>query len=292
MVHAFFKSLLFLGAGVVILALRYEHNMLKMGGLARRMPGTCWAFVIGSASLAALPLVTAGFYSKDLILSRAWSAEAGGQWLWAAGLAGALLTSVYAFRMVFLVFFGPMRQAPERGAGWRMGVPLAVLSVLSLAAGFVEMPAALGGRPIFSEFLRAVFPSGAAGGAGAGTEATLQVVAGAVSLAGVAVAYLFFLRRRDWAERLAGAPLASALRRWWLAGWGFDWVYDWLLVRPFVWIARANRRDVIDFIFIGIARLAEFLWRVLSATQTGQVRWYAMGVAIGAAVLIALAVLL
>ena len=173
-----------------------------------------------------------------------------------------------------------------------MGVPLAVLSVLSLAAGFVEMPASLGGRPLFSEFLRAVFPAGAAEGAGAGMEATLQVVAGAVSLAGVAVAYLFFLRRRDWAERLAGAPLAAALRRWWLAGWGFDWAYDRLLVRPFVWIARANRRDVIDFIFIGIARLAEFLWRVLSVTQTGQVRWYAMGVAIGAAVLIAIAVLL
>jgi NADH-quinone oxidoreductase subunit L len=85
MMHAFFKSLLFLGAGVVIIALHHEHDMRKMGGLRKELPGTFWAFLIGAASLAALPLVTAGFYSKDLILARVWAAPTGGLWLWLAG---------------------------------------------------------------------------------------------------------------------------------------------------------------------------------------------------------------
>jgi len=83
MTHAFFKSLLFLAAGVVILALQHEQDMFKMGGLRRRMPGAFWAFLIGAASLSALPLVTAGFYSKDLILYSALNLPSGGMLLWA-----------------------------------------------------------------------------------------------------------------------------------------------------------------------------------------------------------------
>ncbi|MFN2185563.1 MAG: NADH-quinone oxidoreductase subunit L, partial [Anaerolineae bacterium] len=101
MTHAFFKALLFLGAGTIIISLHHEHDMFKMGGLRREMPTTFWTFLIGSASLAAIPLVTAGFYSKDQILWASWASETGSAWLWTAGLIGALLTSLYAFRMVF-----------------------------------------------------------------------------------------------------------------------------------------------------------------------------------------------
>ena len=107
--HACFKALLFLAAGVVIQGLDEEHDMFKMGGLRRVIPGTFWAFLVGAASLSALPIVTAGFYSKDLILMEAWSSQNGSGWLWLAGLIGALLTSLYAFRMVFLTFFGKAR---------------------------------------------------------------------------------------------------------------------------------------------------------------------------------------
>ena len=106
MTHAFFKALLFLGAGVVILAQHHEHDMFKMGGLQETLPVVFWTFLIGSASLSALPLVTAGFYSKDLILWQAWSSPTGGLWLWLAGLFGAFITSLYTFRMVFVTFFG------------------------------------------------------------------------------------------------------------------------------------------------------------------------------------------
>ena len=81
--------MLFLGAGAVIISLHHEQDIFKMGGLRHRLPVVFWTFVIGSASLAALPLVTAGFYSKDLILWAAWASSATSPWLWAAGVLGA-----------------------------------------------------------------------------------------------------------------------------------------------------------------------------------------------------------
>ena len=106
MTHAFFKALLFLAAGALILAMHHEQDIFRMGGLRRRMPLVFWAFVIGAAALASVPLVTSGFYSKEQILAGAWSAERGAVWLGLAGLAAAFLTSVYIFRAVFIVFFG------------------------------------------------------------------------------------------------------------------------------------------------------------------------------------------
>ena len=95
MTHAFFKALLFLAAGVVILALHHEQDMFKMGGLRKRLPLAFWTFLIGAASLAALPLVTAGFYSKDLILEEAWASRARRYGAVAGGLVGALLTALH-----------------------------------------------------------------------------------------------------------------------------------------------------------------------------------------------------
>ncbi|HEX2055114.1 MAG TPA: NADH-quinone oxidoreductase subunit L, partial [Nitrospiraceae bacterium] len=106
--HACFKALLFLGAGAVSLSLHHELDMFRMGGLRRRMPLAFWTFLAGAASLAGLPLVTAGFYSKDLILWETWNVP-GGWWLWLGGAAGAFVTALYSFRMVFYVFFGEVR---------------------------------------------------------------------------------------------------------------------------------------------------------------------------------------
>ncbi|HJU04628.1 MAG TPA: NADH-quinone oxidoreductase subunit L, partial [Nitrospiraceae bacterium] len=109
MTHAFFKALLFLAAGVVILSLHHEHNIFKMGGLRKTLPLTHAAFLIGAASLAGLPFITAGFYSKELILSQVWSSASGGLALWSAGVLGAFLTVVYSFRLVFRVFYGAQK---------------------------------------------------------------------------------------------------------------------------------------------------------------------------------------
>jgi NADH-quinone oxidoreductase subunit L len=113
MTHAFFKALLFLAAGAVIHCLHHEHNIFRMGGLRSRLPVVFWSFLIGSAALAALPF-TSGFYSKDAILLSAWALPDIGPWLWAGGLLGALLTGIYSFRLVFIVFFGPAQTEPDR----------------------------------------------------------------------------------------------------------------------------------------------------------------------------------
>jgi NADH-quinone oxidoreductase subunit L len=293
MTHAFFKALLFLGAGVVILRLHDEHDMFKMGGLRKEIPLTFWTFLIGAASLAALPLVTAGFYSKDLILWDAWASTAGSPWLWGAGLVGALLTSLYAFRMVFLTFFGAAHNRLEgRRTPLLMQAPLVILAGLSVVGGLVELPPTLGNLPLFSNFLRPVLPAVTTVHGGSGLVLIMQAVAAVVSLGGIGAAYVLFLRRRAITERLAHSLVGRALHRLWFAGWGFDWLYDGLVVRPFVWLANVNKGDFIDRFYAGVAWLNKALYRALSYTQGGQVRRYALGIGIGAVVVIAVAVFL
>ncbi len=288
--HALFKSLLFLAAGVVITALHEEHDMAKMGGLRTRLPVTFWTFLIGAASLSALPLVTSGFYSKEMILYAAWASPIGSPWLWAAGTLGAFVTAVYTFRMVFLTFFGPARTEPTKGPGAAMQVPLIVLAVGATVAGFVELPRTLGNVPLFSDFLRSALPNAALSATGAGVEAALQLASVAAVLLGVLVAYGLFLRRPNPADALGRAAAVEAVRRFWLAGWGFDWLYDRLFVRPFVWLASANKDDFFDRVYDAVGEGAVELHRLLSATQTGRVRWYAVGVALGAVILLAIAI--
>jgi NADH-quinone oxidoreductase subunit L len=290
MTHAFFKALLFLGAGVVIQVLHEEHDMFRMGGLRKALPLTFWTFLIASASLAALPLVTAGFYSKDLILWEAWSAPAGSPWLWAAGLAGALLTAMYTFRMVFLTFFGPPKAQVHRKPGLGMQMPLVVLAVLSVVGGFVQLPGPWGDVPLFSGFLQSALSVASAVSGEGSTELALQFIAAAASLLGICLAYVLFLRYPQSTANLVRTSWGAALHRYWLAGWGFDWLYDRCLVQPYVWLARADANDVIDPIYDGIAWLTQLGYHDLSRTQTGQVRRYAMGIAIGAVIIIAIVV--
>ena len=294
MTHAFFKALLFLSAGVVILAMHEEHDMFKMGGLRKRMPLTFWTFLAGACSLSALPFVTAGFYSKDIILSETWASPRGGAILWGAGLVGALLTALYTFRMVFVTFFGPLQKKVVRQPRLCMGLPLVVLAVLSLVGGFVEFPRLMGNWHIFGNLMRSALPQMEGGReAGAGSSEMLVALATqAAVLIGIVAAWYLYLRRPGIVKSVAANPMANAVRAWWFADWGFDWFYDKLFVRPFVWIARINRSDFIDLIYVAIAALNRAFNRALSATQTGQVRWYATCIAGGAIILIAIAVFL
>jgi len=290
MTHAFFKALLFLGAGVVILAQHHEQDMLKMGGLKNKLPAVFWTFLIGSASLSALPLVTAGFYSKDLILWKAWSSGSGSMALWAAGLFGAFLTSIYTFRMVFLTFFGGSITPISHKPGPRMLAPLIILAMLSIIGGFVELPETLGNRPLFSDFLQTVFSEKTIEHVVG--EGMLQIIASIVSLAGIFIAYLFFIRSPQYAERIARVPILESIRKFLLAGWDFDAMYDRLFLRPFVWIAKINKRDFIDSGYSGIAALNRMLSTALSKTQTGNIRWYAMGIVVGAVVFLGIVMFL
>jgi NADH-quinone oxidoreductase subunit L len=254
--------------------------MFKMGGLRRQLPVTFWTFLIGSAALAALPLITAGFYSKELILLQAWNAPTGGAWLWAGGLLGALITSIYTFRMVFITFFGEAKQQVSKRPGARVHVPLVILAIFAVVGAFFGLP----------DFLHSALPALAHGKESAVSELALETIAAVSSLLGIVVAYVLFLRSRGLTDKLTATVAGNALQRYWFAGWGFDWLYDRLLVAPYVRIARANKSDIVEQIYRIITDAARGCYGALSTTQTGQLRWYAKAIAAGAVVLVALMV--
>jgi NADH-quinone oxidoreductase subunit L len=159
MTHAFFKALLFMAAGVVINCLHHEHDLRKMGGLRRDLPVAFWSFVIGGAALVGFPLVTAGFYSKGLILWEAYASPRGNGLLWAAGLLGTFLTALYISRLIFLVFFGERQQAPSARPGIALRLSLVVLAVFSVIGGWINIPRTLGNLPLFERFLAPALPA-------------------------------------------------------------------------------------------------------------------------------------
>jgi NADH-quinone oxidoreductase subunit L len=280
-IHAFFKALLFLGAGVVIHALHDEHDMFKMGGLRKQLPVTFWTFLIGSACLAAIPLITAGFYSKDAILWAAFASEQGGTFLWLAGFVGALVTAFYTFRMVFVTFFGNAQMEADHKPGMVVKLPLIVLAILSLLGGFIETPHSLGGIHVFSGFMTGYLPSFEAHGS-LGTEILLQVVTSVMALLAVLFAYQVYVKQTINVASLSESKLGSGLHMFLTKGWQFDALYDTLLVKPFGFIARINRADVVDKFFAFLAFMAKAFHYLFSLTQTGRLRWYATGLALGA----------
>ena len=271
MTHAFFKALLFLGAGAVIFSLHHEHNILKMGGLRTRLPVAFWSFMIGSAALAALPL-TSGFYSKDAILLSAYPSSWNGPLLWGVGLLGALLTSIYSFRLVFLVFFGEIKTEPEAPANWGMAGPLVILCILALAGGLVSIP------------VEAVFPAAST----LDHTGLIPIVTAAIPALGVFIAYLLFLRRSVDISAMTQSPPGKSLIRFFHSHWAMDWLYEKIFVIPYTWLAKINRADFIDNIYGGIAVLMLWANKVSVQTQTGQLRTYAGTMVLGLVLIIAL----
>jgi NADH-quinone oxidoreductase subunit L len=278
MTHAFFKALLFLGAGVIINALHDEHSIFRMGGLRKELPVTFWTFLIAGCSLAGLPFITAGFFSKDLIIWGAFSAEQGGPVFWIAGMIGALLTSLYTFRLIFRVFFGRLGTPVTKRPGYAMKVPLLVLAFLSVVGGYLKEP--------LLDFLHSVLPSTIEAPTGALKEIHSQAIAALLFVIGLYFGYLFQLQKRRLADATVAHPVGRALDDWWFAGWGFDWIYDKVFVQPFAWAAQINQSDFVDAFYTGVARMTELFYRGLSQTETGRVRWYALGMAAGSALFI------
>jgi NADH-quinone oxidoreductase subunit L len=279
MTHAFFKALLFLAAGIIIESLHHEHNIFRMGGLRKELPIAFWTFLIAGCSLAGLPLITAGYYSKDLILWSAGSSAAGSAGLWAAGIAGVVLTSLYTFRLIFLVFCGPVRTPVTRRPGLAMTIPVCVLAVLSIVGGFDKAP--------FARFIATALPTlpEAVGGI---TETLSSIVTALAFLCGLLGAWFVYQRNPALATAMVENPGGRLLHRFWFSDWGMDWLYDRLFVRPVVWIARVNKADVVDSIYVGLASVATFCYRVLSLTETGKLRWYAAWIAGGTVAFVAI----
>jgi len=288
--HAFFKALLFLAAGAVIVALDDERDMFRMGGLRRELPTTFWAFLIGASCLAALPLVTAGFYSKDLILYESWASVDGSWWLWLGGMIGVVLTTLYIFRAVFYVFFGDATQQVTRWPSVAMKGPLVILSVCSIFAGLLWIPEEpFGPVTLLPDFLRSALPE-VANARGSGTvEVAFGGVSAALMLTSLGVAFFLFYRRLASSVASIAPAWATALWIAWSDGWYFDEFYDRVFVKPLVWVATADRDDFIDLGPAAVARLNRLASSGLTRTQTGQVRLYATGIVAGAVVVVAIA---
>ena len=275
MTHAFFKALLFLGAGAVIHCLHHEHNIFRMGGLRSRLPIAFWSFLIGSAALAALPF-TSGFFSKDQILLSAYELEGSvfgiGPLLWFGGLIGALLTAIYSFRLVFIVFFGEAKTLPDRKPGWRMAGPLGILCVLSLIGGWIVLP------------LDNVFPLASQHH----VSHLIEAISISIPLIGVLIAWLVYYRRSLPVNHYTESPVGIKLRNFWHSGWAMDKLYDSVLVNPFVRLSAILRNESVDKIYHAIVKICQQLHGWLSNMQTGKIRWYATSMAFGLILLVTL----
>jgi NADH-quinone oxidoreductase subunit L len=272
MTHAFFKALLFLGSGAIIHYLHHEHDIFKMGGLRTKMPVTFWSFMIGSAALAALPM-TSGFFSKDQILLQAYMMPGAGPWLWLGGLLGALLTAIYSFRLVFVVFFGEAKTEPDGDTGWRMAVPLVMLCGLAMIGGYFIIPVA------------DVFPAVS----GEHPAHWVEYVSISVPLIGLLLAYLIFHSRQINVDTLVNSSVGQLLRRFWFGGWGIDWLYDRVFVRPYYLLSGLMKNEPIDAIYGLIVAVNQTFNHWLAEAQTGQMRWYILSMVFGLIVLLTLA---
>ena len=286
--HAFFKALLFLGAGSVIHGLHGEQDLRKMGGLKSKMLITTITFLVGALGLAGVPPL-AGFFSKDEILAAAFFE--GHRVLFIILLAGAFMTAFYTFRLVILAFFGAPRMSQEARRHVHesppvMTLPLVVLAVLTVVAG-VALGAPSSHGTVFARFLAPVLPLAEADHGATGK--VLLLVSVVVAVAGVFFAWVAYGRQPVKAEEI-GVP-RNALHALLLNKYYVDEIYDALIVQPsyrlYLWCARVFDLRVIDGIVNGMGSMVVAWARSLRRVQTGFVMNYALTMLLGALAVVA-----
>jgi len=336
--HAFFKALLFLGSGAVIHALAGEQDLRNMGGLKKYLPVTYWTFLIGALAIAGVPLLS-GFFSKDEILFRTFIAEStpGHVLMWVLGVVTSLLTATYMFRLVFLAFHGERRGGHAADAGSAhgahghahghaphdaprsMAIPLIVLAIGSVFAGYVGVPHALGGSNRIEQFLHPSFQPGlheahAAAAATGQTEAvavalpaqdaeqvaaeqhahertelTLMAISSGVAFAGIGIAFYFW--RRNPAAADAAAERFRPIHVLLSNKYYVDEIYDAALVQPIKLLSttvlwRAADAGFIDGAVNGVGVAVRGASTALRRLQTGSVRTYAAAIFAGVVLIV------
>jgi len=287
MTHAFFKALLFLTAGSVILALHHQQDIFKMGGLLKKLPIETALFAIGLLALIALP-GTSGYFSKEAIIASLWNSTTAGPALWWCAILGALLTSIYSCRLFFLTFLGRYRgkahskEQVNDDFSLIMRLPLVLLAILALLGGLFAGLVNVNLDTVFHTLT-------VVEGATSAEPNWLEPVAVATPFIGIIFSWFYFADyRNNDGQELNYQP--SKIKTFCLNGLGFDALYQTILVKPFCFIARLNRRDIFDLLIMSTRWYVD-LWRdALVATQTGGLRWYAA--TLGLAVVFLLGVVL
>jgi NADH-quinone oxidoreductase subunit L len=312
MTHAFFKGLLFLGAGSVMHALSGELDMRKMGALRKKIPYTFWTFFIATLAIAGIPGLS-GFFSKDEILWQAFSSSHGHFLLWLVAAIAAGMTAFYMFRALFMTFFGESRvdqhvaqhvhESPKV-----MTVPLMVLAVLSVIGGYIGIPHVLGGANHIHEFLAPVLGGGAepakvhagisilsqawaSGGEGGGHSVALEVfmmgVSVVIALIGIGIAYLFYVKNPALPKMLAARW--KGLYRLVFNKYYVDELYEILFINSLKKLGTGLWKGFDEF-FIdgtvnGIAYFFGWLSSVVRRVQTGLVQNYAFSMVVGGVII-------
>ena len=280
--HAFFKGLLFLGSGSVIHGLGDEQDMRRMGGLRAVMPITAVTFIVGWLAIAGVPPLS-GFWSKDEILLAAWEQSDIGPLLWAVGLVTALLTAYYMSRQTFLVFFGGQRWddgAHPHESPPTMTLPLVLLAGAAAIGGIMNLPLVKDWL-VLEHFLEPVLAHPHHFSSGTGTKLLLALIAVVAALGGIAFAIRAWLQARIPTDRLEPALLENVFY--------VDSTISNFVGGPgtkaFDAAAAADRRFV-DGAVNGVAKLVRMLGQAVRPLQSGYLRHYASGVAVGAIVLV------
>jgi len=292
--HAYFKALLFLGAGSVMHAMAGELDIQKMGGLKKHMPVTYWTFLIASLSIAGIPGL-AGFFSKDEILWLAYNHGTIGKMVWLMGTAVAALTAFYSFRIIFMAFHGKFRGTHEQEhhlheSPKAMTIPLIILAIGAISAGWVGIPAALGGSNAIAHFFEPVLghPHVTAAHEEEFMVMSISIVA---AIGGIFVSWIFYSLKPEIPKTLAAKFKGIYTTLW--NKYYVDELYDFIIVRPTKWIASnilvaVTDGKIIEGIVNGVPQAIRNFGERLRKLQTGHLQHYAVSMAIGLFVILTL----
>ena len=282
--HAFFKACLFLGAGSVIHALDGEQDMRNMGGLRAYLPTTYWTYLVATLAISGVPL-TAGFFSKDLILWQAYASPHGSTELWLVGWITAGMTAFYMFRQLFMVFHGEFRGNEHAKAHLHesppvMTLPLVVLAVGSIFAGWLGTPDYLWGNR-WDQWLQPIFGGAHEAAHGAlAEEIDLMLLTLAIGGLGFVLAFIAYGRKSKLPDQIASLA-GGALYRVLLNNYYIDGLYDFFIVRPFTtfsrWCAQFFDPAVIDGFVNAVAKGVRGFSLIWREVQTGNIQHYLAG---------------
>ncbi|WAI03104.1 NADH-quinone oxidoreductase subunit L [Buchnera aphidicola (Myzus persicae)] len=265
-IHAIFKALLFLSAGSLIISCKNQKNIFKMGGLRKKLPFLYINFIVGGASLISFPLVTAGFYSKGNILFSV--LQSGHINLFLIALFCSFLTSIYTFRMIFVVFHGKGQiQTETHSQGLEHSLPLLILLFFSTFFGSYIIPPLSHVFPVSNLLIEKKF--------------LFEIICSILSISGIYISYYIWIYNRSYINKLFHFNFAKSLYYFFLKGWGFDYIYNIYFVKFYLYISHMLSFDPFNkimYLFIKITKMFNFY---LLKTSNGYIRWYIASIILG-----------